>query len=79
LSEEEATLPGETALPTMQACWPKMNWNLPALLSVFLVVTLGAAFFATPPLIIVCLVETRERFMDTSNDAALDLIGASSV
>ena len=40
-----------------------LNWSLPALLLVIVVIILGSALFSTFSLIIACLVKTRERFM----------------
>jgi len=56
----------------------KMNWSPLALMSVFLVVILGAAFFATLSLIIACLVKTRERFMGIGQLLTMPLFFASS-
>lgn len=56
----------------------KMNWNLLAIVGVFAVVVLGAAFFSTLSLIIACLVKTRERFMGIGQLLTMPLFFASN-
>jgi ABC-2 type transport system permease protein len=55
-----------------------MNWNALALVGVFVVVVLGAAFFSTLSLIIACLVKTRERFMGIGQLLTMPLFFASN-
>lgn len=56
----------------------RMNWNPLALVGVFVVVVLGAAFFSTLSLIIACLVKTRERFMGIGQLLTMPLFFASN-
>jgi len=56
----------------------KVNWNLPALVGVLVVVLLGAALFSTFSLIIACLVKTRERFMGIGQVLTMPLFFASN-
>jgi ABC-2 type transport system permease protein len=56
----------------------KMRWNVLALVGVFAVVVLGAAFFSTLSLIIACLVKTRERFMGIGQLLTMPLFFASN-
>lgn len=55
-----------------------VNWSLPALLGVVLVVILGAAAFSTFSLIIACLVRTRERFMGIGQVLTMPMFFASN-
>jgi ABC-2 type transport system permease protein len=55
-----------------------INWTLPALLGVVLVVILGSALFSTFSLIIACLVRTRERFMGVGQLLTMPLFFASN-
>jgi ABC-2 type transport system permease protein len=55
-----------------------MNWDMPSILGVALIVILGAAFFATLSLIIACLVKTRERFMGIGQVITMPLFFASN-
>jgi ABC-2 type transport system permease protein len=55
-----------------------VDWSPPALIGVFLVVLLGAAFFSTFSLIIACLVKTRERFMGIGQVLTMPLFFASN-
>ncbi|WP_447636876.1 ABC transporter permease [Flavobacterium microcysteis] len=56
----------------------KILWNPLNLLSVFIVVMLGAIFFSTFSLIIACLVKTRERFMGIGQLMTMPLFFASN-
>ncbi len=56
----------------------RMDWSLPALLGVLVVVLLGAACFSTFSLIIACLVKTRERFMGIGQVLTMPLFFASN-
>lgn len=56
----------------------RMNWHPLALVSVLLVVILGAALFSTFSLIIACLVKTRERFMGIGQLMTMPLFFASN-
>ncbi len=56
----------------------EVNWSPLALLGVFVVVLLGAAFFSTLSLIIACLVKTRERFMGIGQLLTMPLFFASN-
>ena len=55
-----------------------VDWSPLALVGVFLVVLLGAAFFSTFSLIIACLVKTRERFMGIGQVLTMPLFFASN-
>ncbi len=55
-----------------------INWSLPALAGVLLVVLLSAGFFSTFSLIIACLVKTRERFMGIGQVLTMPLFFASN-
>ncbi len=55
-----------------------INWSLPALVGVLLVVLLSAGFFSTFSLIIACLVKTRERFMGIGQVLTMPLFFASN-
>ncbi len=55
-----------------------MNWDIPSLVVMLLVVVLGAAFFSTFSLIIACLVKTRERFMGIGQVLTMPLFFASN-
>jgi ABC-2 type transport system permease protein len=55
-----------------------INWALPAMLGVVLVVILGAGLFSTFSLIIACLVRTRERFMGVGQLLTMPLFFASN-
>jgi len=55
-----------------------INWTLPAVLGVLLVVVLGSALFSTFSLIIACLVRTRERFMGVGQLLTMPLFFASN-
>ena len=55
-----------------------INWTLPAVLAVVLVVILGSALFSTFSLIIACLVRTRERFMGIGQLLTMPLFFASN-
>ncbi len=55
-----------------------INWSLPAILGVLLVVILGSALFSTFSLIIACLVRTRERFMGVGQLLTMPLFFASN-
>jgi ABC-2 type transport system permease protein len=56
----------------------RVDWSLPALVGVLLVVLLGAACFSTFSLIIACLVKTRERFMGIGQVLTMPLFFASN-
>ena len=56
----------------------RVDWRLPSLLGVLLVVLLGAACFSTFSLIIACLVKTRERFMGIGQVLTMPLFFASN-
>lgn len=55
-----------------------INWTLPAVLGVLIVVILGSALFSTFSLIIACLVRTRERFMGIGQLLTMPLFFASN-
>jgi ABC-2 type transport system permease protein len=55
-----------------------INWNPLSLISVLLVVILGASFFSTFSLIIACIVKTRERFMGIGQVLTMPLFFASN-
>jgi len=55
-----------------------INWNLPAVLGVVVVVILGSALFSTFSLIIACIVRTRERFMGVGQLLTMPLFFASN-
>jgi ABC-2 type transport system permease protein len=55
-----------------------INWNLPAMLGVVVVVILGSALFSTFSLIIACIVRTRERFMGIGQLLTMPLFFASN-
>ena len=55
-----------------------LNWHLPALLGVGVVVVLGATAFSTFSLIIACLVKSRERFMGIGQVLTMPLFFASN-
>jgi len=55
-----------------------VDWSPLALIGVFLVVLLGAAFFSTFSLIIACLVKTRERFIGIGQVLTMPLFFASN-
>jgi ABC-2 type transport system permease protein len=55
-----------------------LNLNPFAILGVIVVVTLGAAMFATFSLIIACIVKTRERFMGIGQVLTMPLFFASN-
>ena len=56
----------------------KLNWSLPALLNVVVIVILGATLFSTFSLIIACIVKTRERFMGIGQVLTMPLFFASN-
>ncbi len=56
----------------------RVNWTIPAILGVLLVVILGSALFSTFSLIIACLVRTRERFMGVGQLLTMPLFFASN-
>lgn len=56
----------------------KLNWSLPALLNVIVIVVLGATLFSTFSLIIACIVKTRERFMGIGQVLTMPLFFASN-
>jgi ABC-2 type transport system permease protein len=56
----------------------RLSWNPLGLLTVLLVVILGAAFFSTFSLVIACLVKTRERFMGIGQLMTMPLFFASN-
>ncbi len=56
----------------------RLDWRLPNLVAVVLVVVLGASFFSTFSLIIACLVKTRERFMGIGQVLTMPLFFASN-
>jgi ABC-2 type transport system permease protein len=55
-----------------------INWSLPAVLGVVVVVILGSALFSTFSLIIACIVRTRERFMGIGQLLTMPLFFASN-
>jgi len=55
-----------------------INWSVPAVLGVVLVVILGSALFSTFSLIIACIVRTRERFMGIGQLLTMPLFFASN-
>jgi ABC-2 type transport system permease protein len=55
-----------------------INWTLPAVAGVVLVVVIGSALFSTFSLIIACLVRTRERFMGVGQLLTMPLFFASN-
>jgi ABC-2 type transport system permease protein len=55
-----------------------INWSLPAMLGVVVVVILGSALFSTFSLIIACIVRTRERFMGIGQLLTMPLFFASN-
>jgi ABC-2 type transport system permease protein len=55
-----------------------VNWSLPAMLGVVVVVILGSALFSTFSLIIACIVRTRERFMGIGQLLTMPLFFASN-
>jgi ABC-2 type transport system permease protein len=56
----------------------RLNTNILALISVFIVVILGSALFSTFSLIIACVVKTRERFMGIGQLLTMPLFFASN-
>ena len=56
----------------------KINWSPISLVTVTLVVVLGASFFSTFSLVIACLVKTRERFMGIGQILTMPLFFASN-
>jgi ABC-2 type transport system permease protein len=56
----------------------KLNWSPLALLSVIVIVVLGATLFSTFSLIIACIVKTRERFMGVGQVLTMPLFFASN-
>ncbi len=56
----------------------KLNWNPLALITLVLIVFLGAALFSTFSLIIACIVKTRERFMGIGQVLTMPLFFASN-
>jgi len=56
----------------------KIQWSVPALVGVLVVVVLGAALFSTFSLIVACLVKTRERFMGIGQVMTMPLFFASN-
>jgi ABC-2 type transport system permease protein len=56
----------------------RLNFSLPALAGVFVVVLLGAAVFCTFSLIIACIVKTRDRFMGIGQILTMPLFFASN-
>jgi ABC-2 type transport system permease protein len=55
-----------------------INWAPLSLISVLVVVVLGASFFSTFSLIIACIVKTRERFMGIGQVLTMPLFFASN-
>jgi len=55
-----------------------INWSLPAILGVVVVVILSSALFSTFSLIIACIVRTRERFMGVGQLLTMPLFFASN-
>jgi len=55
-----------------------LNWHVPALLVVGIVVVLGATAFSTFSLIIACIVKSRERFMGIGQVLTMPLFFASN-
>jgi ABC-2 type transport system permease protein len=55
-----------------------LNWHLPALLGVGVVVVLGATAFSIFSLIIACIVKSRERFMGIGQVLTMPLFFASN-
>jgi ABC-2 type transport system permease protein len=56
----------------------KLNWHLPALLNMLVMVILAATLFSTFSLIIACIVKTRERFMGVGQVLTMPLFFASN-
>jgi len=56
----------------------KLNWRLPALLNVVVIVVLAATLFSTFSLVIACIVKTRERFMGIGQVLTMPLFFASN-
>lgn len=56
----------------------RVNWGLPNILGVLVMVMLGAIFFSTLSLVIACLVKTRERFMGIGQVLTMPLFFASN-
>ncbi|KAB7741331.1 multidrug ABC transporter permease [Parvibaculum sedimenti] len=56
----------------------EVNWSLPALAGVVILVLLGAGLFSTFSLIVACIVKTRERFMGIGQVLTMPLFFASS-
>ena len=55
-----------------------VDWSIPALVGVLMVVLLGSALFSSFSLIVACVVKTRERFMGVGQLLTMPLFFASN-